>query len=336
MMGITHAVLGVAAASIALGTADPVVLGVSAIASQLPDIDTTKSWVGVVFYPVAHWLEERYEHRTITHSWLASAVLGGIAIAAILYAGIPWKIAAALPLGHFVACLSDTFTKAGVALFYPNPVRCVAGSNPRARIATGSTAEYFVLFCAMGLLAFSLYINTAGGLTDELARQFFQNSSNAATFFNRNSDRAVLVDVVGIHTGTNARVDSRFTVIDTLGNELLAEDNTGNLYRIGDSTNAQIKPSKVRVSLGDRITVKADSYEISNLSVAAVVEQLPPLSYVTGSLTLDAPEPFTIDPLTFPTVTVTGQLQSAKPATIARLIGQEWIITGQIVVKERV
>jgi len=39
----THVALAVAATSLTLGTADAITLGLSAIASVLPDVDTTKS-----------------------------------------------------------------------------------------------------------------------------------------------------------------------------------------------------------------------------------------------------------------------------------------------------
>ncbi len=43
MMSMTHAIIGISVASFALGTVDPAVLGVAAIGSQLPDVDTSKS-----------------------------------------------------------------------------------------------------------------------------------------------------------------------------------------------------------------------------------------------------------------------------------------------------
>ena len=37
-------------------------------AAQLPDIDHTKSLIGLTFYPIAKYLNRSYGHRTITHS----------------------------------------------------------------------------------------------------------------------------------------------------------------------------------------------------------------------------------------------------------------------------
>jgi hypothetical protein len=46
MMNITQAVFSVAITSLAMGTANPVLLGTAAIASQCPDLDTSRSVIG--------------------------------------------------------------------------------------------------------------------------------------------------------------------------------------------------------------------------------------------------------------------------------------------------
>lgn len=74
MMSRTHIALSVAATSLILGTADPLVLSLSAIASQLPDVDTSKSYSGRVLFPLSSYLEKRFAHRSITHSFLALAI----------------------------------------------------------------------------------------------------------------------------------------------------------------------------------------------------------------------------------------------------------------------
>lgn len=75
MLSITHAAIATCATSLIIGTADPMVLLASAIASQLPDVDTTKSYTGLILYPLARWFEDRYPHRGVTHSFMASAIV---------------------------------------------------------------------------------------------------------------------------------------------------------------------------------------------------------------------------------------------------------------------
>ena len=159
MMAITHAAIGSATAlraiasagtSLILGTADPLLLGLSIIGSQLPDIDTTTSTIGKIFFPISSWIEDRYPHRTITHSLLATASLTVVSfLVCFLLGDINLKLAIALPLGHLLACFSDTFTQQGVQLFYPEPVWAISVSNPRRRLKTGGAGELWVLGIAI-------------------------------------------------------------------------------------------------------------------------------------------------------------------------------------------
>ena len=75
MMSVTHAAFSVSLTSIVLGTANPEVLSIAAIASLLPDIDTSKSFIGRLFLPISRWIETRTVHRGITHSFFATGVL---------------------------------------------------------------------------------------------------------------------------------------------------------------------------------------------------------------------------------------------------------------------
>lgn len=74
-MSVTHATIAAAGATLILGTADPLVLGLAVLGSQLPDLDTTTSTIGQICFPIASWIENRYPHRTITHCLLATAAL---------------------------------------------------------------------------------------------------------------------------------------------------------------------------------------------------------------------------------------------------------------------
>ena len=146
MLSITHASIASAGTSLILGTADPLPLGLAVIGSQLPDLDTTTSTIGKIFFPISSWIEDRFPHRTITHSLLATAAITLVSLSVNYF----WlqgdiKSAIALPLGHLLACFSDTFTKQGVQLFYPEPVWAVSVSNPRRRLKTGGAGELWVL-----------------------------------------------------------------------------------------------------------------------------------------------------------------------------------------------
>ena len=128
-----------------MGTGQPLPLGLAILGSQIPDIDTTTSTIGKIFFPISSWIEDRFPHRSVTHSLLATAgiTILSVAVGHFLLGDI--KVAIALPLGHPLSCFSDTFTKQGVQLFYPNPAWAISVSNPRRRLKTGGAGELWVL-----------------------------------------------------------------------------------------------------------------------------------------------------------------------------------------------
>ncbi|MGB5713703.1 MAG: metal-dependent hydrolase, partial [Waterburya sp.] len=75
MMSVTHCAIALSGTSLILRTGQPLPLGLAVLGSQIPDIDTTTSTVGKICYPVSSWIEDRFPHRSITHSLLATAFL---------------------------------------------------------------------------------------------------------------------------------------------------------------------------------------------------------------------------------------------------------------------
>ncbi len=110
MMSLTHATIAAAGASLILGTANPLALGLAILGSQLPDLDTSISTIGQICYPLSSWLEDRFPHRSITHSLLAACALTLLSLTTGYLLNQVW-LSLALPLGHLLACFSDTFTK---------------------------------------------------------------------------------------------------------------------------------------------------------------------------------------------------------------------------------
>ncbi len=170
MMSLTHCSIATAGTSLILGTADPLPLGLAILGSQLPDLDTTESTIGKIFFPISSWIEDRFPHRSITHSLLAT---GAIAILSLLgghFLRLKTFSLIALPLGHLLSCFSDTFTKQGVQLFYPEPVWAISVSNPRRRLKTGGAGELWVLGISIALLVLGIYLANGGGITQKVSQ----------------------------------------------------------------------------------------------------------------------------------------------------------------------
>jgi membrane-bound metal-dependent hydrolase YbcI (DUF457 family) len=186
MRAHTHCLFSLTLTAFALETADWKPLALAALASQLPDVDTSTSLAGRCFRPLARWLENRWPHRTVTHSFLATAIL------ALLAWPLRWQHLSlwyALTLGYFSGWFGDAFTKSGGAAFYPlSTARLVIPANPRLRLATGSRAESVV--CAVLLVGFlcSRHLNTNGGLLRRF-NVWLAQPEGVVTLFARESNR---------------------------------------------------------------------------------------------------------------------------------------------------
>jgi inner membrane protein len=75
MTAKNHFLFSIAAVSLTLGTIDPFVLLLAGAMSLLPDIDSSKSVIGKIFFPLSKLIERHFPHRTFTHSFFMTAIL---------------------------------------------------------------------------------------------------------------------------------------------------------------------------------------------------------------------------------------------------------------------
>lgn len=277
MMSLTHAAIAAGAIGLGLGTVDPLTMGLAIIGSQLPDIDTSTSTIGGIFFPISELIEKYYPHRTITHSLLATAFIAVVSYP-LLYFGIigakPWL---ALALGHLVAIFSDTFTKQGVQLFWPMPVWCVFGSNPRRRLTTGGTGEYWVLAGAVALVVLNWQIATGGGMRPVVS-QFVGMTGEIITYVNEiASDRQIFVSVSGRLKESKEAIANEFLVIDSSPTHLVLFDNSNQ----STISTTDIEIQTIRVSRkGNRW--RRHQVELSLIDEPLKVVSSPPLTFVVG------------------------------------------------------
>ena len=184
MMALTHCIIAAGGISLIFSTTNPLHLALAIAGSQLPDLDTSTSTIGQILFPISNWIENRFPHRSVTHSLIATSVIA--LLSAPLYFYFDWTTWLCLPLGHLISCVSDVFTKQGVQLFWPHPAWCISVSNPNKRIKTGGSSEYWVLTVAAIFLVIALNLSSSGGPT-----AFVGNSlglrSNALEIYQQNS-----------------------------------------------------------------------------------------------------------------------------------------------------
>ena len=292
MLAITHCAIASAGTSLILGTADPLLLGLSIIGSQLPDLDTTTSTIGKIFFPISSWIEDNYPHRTITHSLLATACITAVSflVSYFLLGDINLKIAIALPLGHLLACFSDTFTKQGVQLFYPDPAWAISVSNPRRRLKTGGAGELWVLGGAIALLVLGIYFANGGGITQKVSQNLGLRDGIVRIYNENAATNQVYASITGFWASDRTSADGKYLILGNEGKEFVVTDGQG-VYKTGK----QIITSKVTTEVGEAARTEIRNLTFNDEDAIPELEQLQQAYpradiYINGELTVDFPE----------------------------------------------
>jgi inner membrane protein len=339
MLTVTHAALAIASTSLLTGTADAWVLGAAAVASQFPDIDTSGSVPGRIFSPISRWLESRYPHRSITHSFLATFLVA-IALLPLFWLGKS-DFYGSLLLGYWMGWFGDVFTKSGVAAFFPSQARLVIPANPRLRLSSGSPAESIVLGILVLISILSININSSGGILRSFDQMLGSQSSALEIYQRESSKHQVLAHIEGRHTITQQAIAGDFEIIGTVAGDLLVKDKQSRLYRVGTSPEAQIAPEQVHASIGAAISLTTTEFFLADQSVgkAIVALHLPAQSYLSGRLVLDTLDRGSLQlhgskqyfqPLQIFGETV--ELESASPSEVLAALGNVYA-TGNLVVR---
>ncbi|MFB6276268.1 MAG: metal-dependent hydrolase [Halothece sp.] len=295
MMSVTHAVIAAAGTSLVLASGDPLVLGLAVVGSQLPDLDTTTSLIGQICYPISNWIEERYPHRSVTHSFLATAfiaVAGGLPL--YFFLGESLKSAIALPLGHLLACFSDAFTKQGVQLFFPNPAWAISVSNPNRRLTTGGTGEYWVLATATAILVLGIWLAGGGGATQKVGSSLGLADAQIRKYNQLAANHVVWANIKGVYQSDRAPVEDRFLVV---GEEsgFIVMSSQKDVYKVGDGLIAD----RLVINKGQSANIQLSSlaFDDENLAtrLSQVRNQYPgSLILVNGTVSVDFPEDITL------------------------------------------
>lgn len=249
MKSTTHISIAVAATSLCLGTADPIALSLSALACQLPDTDTSASVPGRILLPLSRFLEKRYPHRAITHSFAATGVWALLTIpVALWFEAKYWQ---ALILGYFMGWFADAFTKSGVAAFYPSTARLVIPGNPRLRLSAGSQSEYFVVGLMAIIAILTINMNSSGGILRAFNSVVGIPEGAVEIINSDGAQHLMIVTIKGRNAITQKPIEGEFEVVKPLTqSDLLVKNSLGTLFRAGTSQNCQIIASRVQARQG--------------------------------------------------------------------------------------
>jgi inner membrane protein len=343
MMNSTQAVFSVALTSLAMGTADPVLLGTAAIASQFPDLDTSKSWIGRLppLTLISRWIEKRYSHRTLTHSFLFSLGLAAVTFPITLWNQSVWI---ALNLGYFLGWYADNFTKQGVCAFFPHPGRLVTPGNPRLRLSTGSSAEYFLLMVLVCVAIAIVNLNTSGGILKAFNQTLGLSSGAVEIVAAEQNQYLLMAQIRGRNTLTQQAVQGQFEVVQPLTQtDLLVKDSQGRLYRAGETQESQILITQVQVQRRGTVKPSIREIRLEDEVIAEALSRIPQSDriYLSGLLTVEDAEDLVPPnyPDRFNSIRVqpgsgiaSVHLEAASPAEVIRVLG-DYSASGSLIVR---
>lgn len=337
MLALTHALLSTTLTALVTGKAEPTVLAIAACASQLPDLDITTSYVGRIFFPISRVLELRFPHRTITHSFLGTAIVALLGLPILFYSSVWYQ---ALVWGFVFGWLGDTFTKSGAAAFYPGRARLVIPRNVDYRLATGSPAEYGVMVVFAIAFVIVININSSGGITYNFTQLVGHTQGAAQTYLEQRDNYLVFAKVKGHHLITGKPIEGRFEVIDREGEQLVLKTDQGLL-----KTGEHIETKSIRTIKDTRVEVETLTLNLLQESpedvLLTIVHQMQPRTYVSGSLQLEYAEDLVLPKPAQSYATIRAStgvgvnsvtLHNASPAAVANLLG-DYDCTGTLLIR---
>jgi len=330
MMALTHAVISCAGISLILTTNDPLHLALAIAGSQLPDLDTSISTIGQIFFPISNWIENRFPHRSVTHSLIATTVLA--ILSAPLYFYFDWKIWLCLPLAHLISCFSDVFTKQGVQLFWPHPAWCISVSNPNRRLQTGGTGEYWVLAIAAAVLAIALNLSSSGGPTAFVGNTLGLRVNAVDKYQQNSASNHVWAEISGTFATDSTRADGKYFLVAADGNEFIVSSQKGQIYKTGEN----IISDRLTVEVGKPASSSVQSLEFDEEEFSIV--PIPNAAvFISGEVLVDDPELVKIgtDSKQFTVAKLTGDSLTFTYCPLEKAIAllKDQIISGSIEAK---
>ena len=279
MLGISHLLISGTAASLLLQTADPVLIVVGAIGGLLPDVDVSTSPAGRLFPWISGYFQETMPHRSMTHSIVASAVIAIASYGTAIFIPKLIPIASALTIGYTFGWFADCFTRGGVEMFWPSPVRCVCPGNRNLRLKTGSNAEYFILCIlvaipterfAIALSAFS--INSKGGILTQFNRLIASTSGVQGVYNSSGSTHKIVANIKGVRAGDRSKVDGQFQIIQPNGTGFIVlEPNTNKLYKAATDPDSQIIIEQITADVGKAAITTIESVFVEDQVVGEAI-----------------------------------------------------------------
>ena len=340
MLGISHVLISGIATSLLMQTASPTVIVTGAMAGLLPDIDISTSPAGKVLPWVSAFFEKRMPHRSCTHSLLASGIVSAFSYGVALLFPALTNLCFALSIGYFFGWFADCFTRAGVEMFYPNPVRCVCPGNRNLRLRTGSNEEYFVLVVLIALALAIFNINNRGGLLTQFNRLIASPSGVQQIYNASGSTHLIKANIRGVRASDRASANGDYTIIQMQGSGFLVQASDGKIYKASTEPDAQIYLEAIVASIGRQAITNIEALTLDDEAIGTALlpfKRAGALVFVSGQLAVSDFDTSTLesDPYQFPSIKATSTsitLEAAPLQIVITNLGEEFA-TGQLQIR---
>lgn len=343
MLTLTHLLVGAISVGMGLQTTNPTPLLIGAVGSLLPDIDISTSPAGRVFPFISHRLEKRFAHRSATHSLIASGLLAafsyGLFMVASRYLPIrpPLEVIHAINIGYFAGWFLDCFTKSGVEMFYPSPLRCVCPGNRNLRIATGSPAEYWLIVFIVAIALWTFQLNSAGGFVQQF-NAFVAMPSGVLELYNKEGGSyLVLAKYEGVRNGDRTPVKEKSMIVAANGEGFLV-DREGEVVKVGPELDSNIIAERIRGERGQAAITETQTLYLEDEGIEKLRSFNQPQTYVSGQVAVDSPEDLRLAQTAqeFKTVVQAGGFLTFYSAPIAEVVEvlSDQYLTGSLTIKQ--
>lgn len=309
-------------------------VAVAALTGILPDIDTRASTIGRLCMPVSGYIERRWGHRTITHSYLAQTLVIVLCLPLLLTGNEPYFYAAVL--GYVSHPFLDTMTIFGVRLFWPwTDIRCVfpfyAGRPTAYRTETGQRGDkalcalFYILLIPIVVLKVATY--------ERVIRVLQADSSSAVRdFLEMSATNLVRVNLRAEDPGSGRKLEGTFEAVGTIDyNTLLVRDSTGTIFSVGEPYSSNFLALSAVCERGRPVKISSRTLAMTGRLLADLEEIIPFTKgeesatpqrvqhFINGTIRIEETADITPDPHHFNPVRNAGPMIYLNYATLEDL-----------------
>jgi inner membrane protein len=275
------------------------------IGSLSPDLDNSKSWLGRIFPFISKPIENKFSHRTLTHSLLAIVFIWSIAVLVkiLFFTGNFNPLAFAI--GYTSHILIDCASVQGVKILYPfsmrNAVFPFDTQQPEAyRIIVGSKADLALGFVFVFLTIPFAYISFK--THTKIVREIQRDINSAVRSYNELSKNFICwARLEGINTTTEDKLKGDYLIISAeKQNMLLIKEGSLTLSVGKDNFKNDIFTADILTIPKGKARLEIKNLSIQNQTLGNAIDLNDSLLFISGEIEFYEPlEPIQPPPTKF-------------------------------------